>query len=230
MKMRNWPVFQFSTKIICAAAILLPCSINHLAAQTLDVNGTGEGGVTHFNSSFSDLTDEVTFPNQINLTGYNEIQFTWNAPAGYMYVVNNPGISEELFLQTVYAEDINNTSPDPVLSNFVGTFDTVYGTAPVASPSDLGAGSPLINLSTGIDIGPGFAFTSYTVTADVSGSGLYDFDQSYGTYNGLPGGEFISLLDGSQQELFLEPVPEPSTLVIMVCGAATLFAYRRRKN
>lgn len=198
------------------------------------------------------------FPSSINLAGVNSISVTWNAPAGYMYVVTPPPITNGpsyLFFGLAYGLPGNANSLGSVTGSSAA-FNLVYGTSPASSLY----GSATINTSpntfnpvNGLDFSGGasisptsssFAFTSFTITSQFSGAvpaGILSisqpFVQSVSNFDiGMYGGyyDYSYGYHGAPDPgalLTLEPVttPEPSSVALLSVAAAVYFARRKMR-
>ncbi|HSY43267.1 MAG TPA: hypothetical protein VK811_05110 [Candidatus Acidoferrum sp.] len=117
-------------------------------------------------------------PQAINLAGVNSITVTWNAPAGYMYVVDPPpaGVVENeaaLIFEAEYGSPGQASSLGSITASSF-SINTVYGTAPLGA--QVLTSSPEVGLSFGVSgtvsaSSAPFAFTSMTISADFSGIG-----------------------------------------------------------
>jgi hypothetical protein len=207
---------------ICGA---LPISIR---AVPLDITLTGTAPV-------NDTISGASEPASINIDGVTSIQVTWNAPAGYMYVVNPPPADDGnafLAFESDYGLIPQTVSLGSVTASSVSV-NTVFGTSPlgggVALNNDLNleGEANYASLITGATatITPTtapFGFTSITITGDFSGTGA---DVTLGRSDFSNSGPFgVLLFEGPEVTdpgslLTLEPlggsVPDaPSTVFL----------------
>jgi hypothetical protein len=192
------------------------------------------------------------FPSSINLAGVNSISVTWNAPAGYMYVVTPPPATNGAFrllftLAYGYPGDANSLGS---VTESSALFALVYGAAPPSTygGANINPGPNVVN-SLGFSGGatitpstPSFAFTSFTITAQFSGttpSGVLNNRNPY-FYSTYP---FDMIMYGGQYDpsigypgapdpgplLTLQPVPTPEPSTVALTSAAFLFYFASRK-
>jgi hypothetical protein len=173
---------------ILATAIFLP-SIAVYSTQ-LDVTFTGDTPAVGWGAGFS-LYDgqDFQYENYVEVANYDNIpnklagvtsmQMTWQAPAGYMYVINPPAVDDGLTLAleasfglTGQAAELGSVTSQSISVN------TVYGTSPLSEHVLLdptqAPNAPALDFNVGTSITPStkpFAFTSITVTANFSGAG-----------------------------------------------------------
>ena len=202
---------------------------------------------------YADLAD-FNQPSTINLGGVNSINVTWNAPAGYMYVVNPPPADiGTLFLYLGVSYGVGGQSSS--LGSITGSstsVNTVYGNPSFAGLEFLGLSDdpdvPGIVVEANTEEAPGsapFAFTGVTVSTDFSKTGrsktleanandppLYNYVGLFGVlvlysspYKGPP---------DPGQLLTLQPLPtgttpdDCSTLSLAGLGFAGLVLFRRK--
>lgn len=232
-------------KAVLLTAALAPMTSISILATPLDITITGtapqhdwgDGSpISGADYQYEDLIPQNnTTPSSINLAGVNSITVTWNAPAGYMYVVTPPpGSFSELSLdfaiqygQPGQARDLVPMGVPDLLENMVYGSPGVRGVQINGGmiTGRAGSGNPA-GLSAGFNIAviPGsqpFAFTSLGVTADFTGSavGILESNdngqgvaQFFAAYFGLQttyGASYTGPGDPGQL-LTLEPIPNGS--------------------
>jgi hypothetical protein len=168
--MKNINTFNtFLAAVICG---IFPIST---LAVPLDIDLTGGTPV--------DDAINGSAPASINIDGVNSIQVTWNAPAGYMYVVNPPPTDDgNMFLvfELDYGVIPQTTSLGSVTSSGISV-NTIFGTSPLGGGVGLnntlsleGTSYASLILEASATITPNtapFGFTSITATGNFSGTG-----------------------------------------------------------
>ena len=233
------------------------------AQGTLTLSGVGAAVLQHssvviydsglIGYAYTDMSADQ-FPGSINLSGVNSISVTWNAPAGYMYVVTPPPTTNGTFgLMFALAYGV----PGEGLSLGTTTvssalFALVYGAAPISTYgaggiNTGGPGSFALGFQGGGNITPStpsFAFTSFTITAQFNGtspSGVLNASRFY-SGSSYP---FDMIMYGGQYDpstgyhgapdpgplLTLQPLPtpEPSTVALTSAAIALYFASRKMR-
>jgi VPDSG-CTERM motif len=167
----------------------------------------------------------------INLAGVNSIQVTWQAPAGYMYVVNAPP-SDVGNLNLQFEASYGFAGQASSLGSLTSSgfsINTIYGTSPLVGNAGLnnntiegGVGYPALDFLASTVVSSStkpFAFNSLTITADFSGTGASGTTLDKTDWNQISG--FFGVLYGIQvfygapydgppdpgQLLTLEPLP-----------------------
>jgi hypothetical protein len=169
---------------------------------------------------------------EINLAGVNSINMTWNAPAGYMYVVDPVPAGFDftgLSFEAIYGNDSGSqpSSPGSITAARLSVH-TIYGTSPLSGGASLNDGILEFVADAGMGSGSApFAFTSITISADFSGMGTSQrlgiddlvgdpeipFGVLYGGFGFAFGSEpYIFPSDADLGSLVtLEPLPTAST-------------------
>lgn len=138
------------------------------------------GYSVYLNPGFIDyaLVANAAQTSSINLAGANSINMTWQAPAGYMYVVNPPpaglaGGGDALYFEADYGSAGQAASLGSITASSLSVH-TIYGTSPLR-------GEVLLNNSTALYFGAigsmtpnsaPFAISSITISAAFSGTGI----------------------------------------------------------
>lgn len=225
-------------KVVLLAGITGTLTSMSVFAVPLDMTFTG-GAVTHSYGPFGPPPNQITYfddsaaytsespGSTINLNGVTSINVTWNAPAGYMYVVNPPpsdigGLN--LYLAVQYSGPLSSlgsvTSPSLSVATVFGTSPFTTATTPLGQPVILYGPGNLMTISAEGIVNPGdkpFAFTSVTVSANFSGTGadvtldqdLDNFPQ-FAALSGTFGQVGEQMPPDPGQLLTLEPLPSGS--------------------
>ncbi|HEY1787055.1 MAG TPA: hypothetical protein VGJ73_02820 [Verrucomicrobiae bacterium] len=111
---------------------------------------------------------------EINPAGVNSINMTWNAPSGYMYVVNPVPRGFDfsgLSFEAIYGNSGQASSLGSITASSLSVH-TIYGTSPLSGGASLNFGvlNFVASAGSGTAFGP-FAFNSITISADFSGMG-----------------------------------------------------------
>lgn len=205
------------------------------------------GDSPQLNPGFEDFIplENVGQVAEFNLAGVTSIKMTWNAPAGYMYVVNPVPAGFDftgLFFQAFYGSPDPSSSLGSVTASSLSVH-TIYGTSPLSGGAFGNAGA--LEFSASADSGSGFtpfAFSSITISADFSGIGKsqtlgisspYPGQIPFGViYGGVTFGNPLPPIIGDPDLgslLTLEPLPSGSapedtpTLTLAGLGFAGLF-------
>src|SRR5215472_11584030 len=169
-------------KAVLLMAALMPVTSISTFATTVDVSFTGDApqhfwgtGRTIDGQDFQ--AEDIIFNGNggsIDMSGANSLQITWNAPAGFMYVVNPPPANVgplELAFTAQYGAPGQASSLGSVTASSA-TMDLVFGHSPLAPIVFLYGGAPQIagglNIGAVGEVSPGsspFAFRSITVDA-----------------------------------------------------------------
>ena len=190
----------------------------------------------------------------INLTGIHSIQATWNAPSGYMYVVNPPpadigNLTLEFELQ--YGNPGQASSLGNVTSSSV-SINSIYGSPQIAGGTTINnePNRPGLDFDARIYLTPdsqSFAFTSITITAAFDGASpsgilnannigqsaatffgiLYGVPTHYGTpYSGAP--DPGQLLIQEPLDPSLNRIPDKSSSLILAGLGAAVVGFCKR--
>lgn len=254
-------------KLVLLAGITGTLTSISVFAVPLDITLTG-GTVSHdwgtgfpiFAYGTYQFEDVIDFsqPAVINVAGVNSINVTWNAPAGYMYVVNPPPAAIGtlgLQFQIAYGVGGQVSSLGSITASSLSAH-TIYGNpswgyyynlVPFIDPQ-----VPALLIGAGAEDAPDtapFAFNSITVSLDFSKTGKSTPYEStelepYNAYEvnnyGLLGGLFVQFPSTYQgppdpgQLLTLQPLPTASTsdgsptFGLAGLGFAGLLLLRRR--
>jgi hypothetical protein len=253
-------------KAVLLMAALMPVTSISTFATTVDVSFTGDApqhfwgtGRTINGQDFQD--EDIVFNGNggsIDMSGANSLQITWNAPAGFMYVMHPPPADVgplQLAFTAQYGAPGQASSLGSVTASSA-TMDLVFGHSPLASTVFLDNGAPQVfgGLNVGVigEINPGsspFAFRSITVDATFGGDGapgtVLEANDIGGTTAGFFGvlfglptifgfGDFQGAPDPGQL-LTLEPVPvngsvpdESPALALAGVGIAGVMLLRYR--
>lgn len=208
-------------------------------ATPIDVSITGSapvhqwpGGIGVYDQDFQDMDYVGSFfeagnPDNglspINITGANSIQVTWNAPAGYMYVVNPPpaafqnnSLQFSMWVQFGQAGDaasLGSVISQSVSMNLVYGNPALFGGVTLENSPILAGADPAITADLNTIMGTGsspFAFTSATVDATFSGTGLAPL-LSPNADSDTPAA-FFAVLFGLQNFGQLYPLSDPGPL------------------
>ena len=202
----------------------------------------GDGVAVQGDAQYEDIANVASQSpanGELNLAGVTSINVTWNAPAGYMYVLTPPpaGLlvngALNLQLETSYgfsspaqfslADSLGHVTSQSISVN------TIYGTSPFSEGVSVGgtAGLPVaLNVVAGATINANtqpFAFNSITVSAEFSGTGAAGTLDESGNWDGIA--DYFAVLFGLPhvlgtpfngpadpgQLLTLEPLPTAST-------------------
>lgn len=229
-------------KVVLLTAALAPITSITLLATPVDVSFTG-GAPQHYwgtgdsfggeDLQYEDLIMPVNGGSAVDLSGANSIQVTWNAPAGYMYVVNPPPADITAIGPLTLAFTVQYGSPGQASSLGSVTaasiaMNLVYGSSPlgpnVSVYNSLPPDAAGLTIGAAGNIASGssaFAFRSITVNATFSGTGAAgtvlqanDFgDTTAGYFGVLIGLPTIFASDNWRgpgdpgQLLTLEPIP-----------------------
>lgn len=161
----------------------------------------GSGSVGFFSYQYDDtasIANQTPSDGVLNLAGVNSINVTWNAPAGYMFVVKPPPAdigALTLELETSYGYGLTSAgSLVASLGNITSqslSVHTIYGSSPLSGGVNLSTFSgdrPALNVLAQATINPGsapFAFNSITVSADFSGRGAHGSLDESGNWDGI---------------------------------------------
>lgn len=201
-----------------------------VSATPLDITLTGTaplhqwgGGADIYGQDFQykDLVVNESYsgPSQLNLAGVNSIQVTWQAPAGYMYVVDPPPAdfqnqSLEFNMSLIFgtvgqASSLGSVTSQNMFMNLVYGNPGLTGGVAINNQGPPNT-TPALSVSATTYMGPGssaFAFTSLTIDATFSGTGVsqllnpnealddgpsqffaafFGLSTIYGTYSGAP--------------------------------------------
>ena len=248
------------------AAVVLP--FISVFATPLDVSITGTTPPQHnwgtgYDVNFTDFQDEDIIQqgagsvSPINLDRVNSMQVTWNAPAGYMYVVNPPPADFQNNSLTLAfclqygkageASSLGSVTASSVFMNLVYGNPALYGGATINN--NLPYESALA-LHAGVNVTPqtgAFAFTSVTVDATFSGTGARG-TMLYPNYLGDSPSAFFGILYGIQtiygapyngppdpgqlfslEPLSTDPVPDVSSTLNLAAWSGLGLLLLRRK-
>src|SRR5450432_3067710 len=105
--------------------LLVAClSACRATALGLTISGTNGSFIDHLwkkspdpRIPFIDVNTNGGFPHSVDITGINSIQVTWNAPSGYVYVVNPPPLALGALSLVFYLEYGGNSSLGRVSSS-----------------------------------------------------------------------------------------------------------------
>jgi hypothetical protein len=225
---------------------------------------TFNGSPPAFESTFSlygdsGFQDYIPVANEgqvssINLAGVNSINVTWNAPAGYMYVVNPPPaglLFANLYFEAEYGVGGQASSLGSITASSFSVHG-ISGTSPMSlqatlNPGPGGAALYFLAYASMNSRSAPFAFNSITMSLDFSGTGADTtlqksaFDEQsdyfgilYGDYEaGPPGGPPI-VPPGLGPMVTLAPLPTESTpdgsstLILAGLGFAGLSLFGRK--
>lgn len=235
----RWFMKNINKFLAVAVGGLFPLSALAIPLDISFTGGTPEGN-----------TISASEPASLNIDGVNSIQVTWNAPAGYMYVVSPPPAGDaNMFLafELDYGLIPQTTSLGSVTASSVSV-NTIFGISPLGGGAGLnndltleGYGYPSLLLGSTATITPNtaaFGFTSITVSADFSGTGA-DIPLGRNTFfaNSAPFGLLFSEgpdVSDPGELLTLEPLPggsvpdAPSTFILAGMSFAGFWLCRRK--
>lgn len=230
------------TKMVSLAATMAALPFISVFANPVDVSITATTPPQHYwglgyDVYFTDFQDEDVIQQSpgavspVNLGGANSLQVTWNAPAGYMYVVNPPPADfQNNSLTLAFCMQYGHAGQASSLGSvtaFSVSMNLVYGNPGLSGGAFINnlPNESAITLDAGVNVTPqttAFAFTSVTVDATFSGTGAYGtiLDPNYlddapsaffGILYGIPT-IYGAPYDGPPnpgQLLTLEQVPDP---------------------
>ncbi|HTR42678.1 MAG TPA: hypothetical protein VMH87_13785 [Pseudomonadales bacterium] len=230
-----------TAKMVLLAGIATALISSSTFAVPIVINITGGtpsqdwGYSAYLDPGFQDDVPVANAPSSINLAGVNSITVNWNAPAGYMYVVNPPpaglaGGGASLIFSAAYGSPGQASSLGSAIGSSF-TVHTVYGSSPLIGQAIFDQpGIPAMSFTAaGVMTASSapFAFTGITITADFSGIGASEIldraaegppsSSLFGVYtgdfavNGLgPNGTTYDILSDPGQLLTLEPISSGS--------------------
>lgn len=230
---------RLSIQCCCAFFSVITCT-----AATLALPDTTILGLTHSFGHYApfgpatlirDAAGQFTQPGfSAMLTGSETVIMRFEAPVGHKFVIHAAPSgfdSISLRLGGRWWGGSSDGMQSPTATSFA--FENLVGAAPVRTSSSdiLGSGGRLISFSDTFAVLPGLEFTAVELRAtyafSIASPSILNYVPDLFTFE-CQASSFSQML-GNGTLMTMEPVPEPTTLALIVIGATALLQHRLKQ-